>query len=174
MPTAHKKDVKDATSVDDIVWWHVDKNGRKIGWMWPEDFESLLLASYLRADGLEVFMYDFGISKEDMDAWLSGEQPIPKWVARIVTTLKDRVIFAARLETVAHAKWLPNTTEHSNSKNREKPYIDEQAKQFRDRSPTPAGPLEPKHHSKDNENKDPINLTNYFDARLQDNRKYLK
>lgn len=154
------------------VWWYVDKKGRKIGWMWPEDFEAQLLASYLRVDGMEVFAYDFGVDNELIEAWISGAEPIPKWAARIVMTLKDRIIFAARLEPILHPRWLPDTFDSSNSKNRPKGYTDDAAKMFRDRSPSDAGPLAPKHISNSFETKHPANLTNYVDYRIQDNPHY--
>jgi hypothetical protein len=98
-------------------WWHVDSEGRKIGWLWPEDFVAIL-ESYYGVDKsvswVLAFAQGFGYSRAQVDRWAKGTAPIPKNVAMTVSllgTMKTRGIPL----TLVQAEWLPDV-EGANAK----------------------------------------------------------
>jgi hypothetical protein len=95
-------------------WWHTDSQGRDIGWLWPEDFVSILESFYGRRKWVHSFCYEFGFSRAQVDRWAKGKAPIPKYVAVAVSmmaTLKLHKLSMGDLE----ASWLPDV-EGANAK----------------------------------------------------------
>ncbi len=88
-------------------WWKTDKDGRRIGWMWPEDFTAILQAHYnMKTKWIVTFAKDFGISAATVRRYRDGDNPIPKQVARHVQMLD--MIRANRSELPElQAEWLP-------------------------------------------------------------------
>ena len=69
-----------------VDWWYVDGEGRLIGYMWPEDFVSLLTAYYGK-DWTNAFSAEFDISRASIYRYRNGEVAIPKMVAKCVLML---------------------------------------------------------------------------------------
>lgn len=88
-------------------WWKTDKDGRRIGWMWPEDFTAELQAHYnMKTKWITTFAKEFGISAATVRRYRDGENPIPLQVARHVQMLN--MIKANRSGMpVLQAEWLP-------------------------------------------------------------------
>ncbi|AMO44279.1 hypothetical protein vBRpoSV10_227 [Ruegeria phage vB_RpoS-V10] len=87
-------------------WWHVDKQGRRIGWLWPEDMISILESFYGDRKWVNTFSKEFGFARSTVDRWKDGSTPIPKHVAQIINmlgTLKVRGLPMTPIE----APWLP-------------------------------------------------------------------
>jgi hypothetical protein len=87
-------------------WWHVDSAGRRIGWLWPEDMESILESFYGERKWVNKFSKSFGFARSTVDRWKEGHTPIPKHVAQIINmlgTLKVRGLPMTDVE----APWLP-------------------------------------------------------------------
>lgn len=87
-------------------WWHTDKEGRRIGWLWPEDMEAILDSFYGERKWVLAFAAEFGFSRSTVDRWRDGTTPIPKHVAQIVNmlgTMKVRNLPLSQVE----AGWLP-------------------------------------------------------------------
>ena len=88
------------------AWWHVDSEGRRIGWMYPEDLVSILESFYGERRWVNAFSHEFGFARSTVDRWKEGETPIPKHVAHIIQmmgTLKVRNIPLSPID----APWLP-------------------------------------------------------------------
>lgn len=98
-------------------WWYTDKNGRDIGWLFPEDFVAILESYYGIDKSISwvlAFSQGFGFSRAQVDRWAKGNAPIPKHVAMIVSmlgTMKTRNIPL----TLVQADWLPDV-EGANAK----------------------------------------------------------
>jgi hypothetical protein len=87
-------------------WWHTDQQGREIGWLWPEDFSTILESFHGERKWVYKFMYEFGFSRAQIDRWAKGKAPIPKHVAMIVSmlgTFKNHKLPLSSIE----APWLP-------------------------------------------------------------------
>ena len=68
-------------------WWHTDEQGRRIGWLTPEDFASILEEFYGKRLWMKAFAREFGFTYSTTLRYKDGEFPIPKHVARIVQML---------------------------------------------------------------------------------------
>lgn len=90
-------------------WWHVDANGRRIGWLWPEDMEAILEARYGNRKWVNQFADDFGYSRSAVDRWRKGETPIPKDTAMIITMLGALNVRQIPVSTI-EAEWLPDAS----------------------------------------------------------------
>lgn len=91
-------------------WWIVDRGGRRIGWIYPEDM-AVILESYYghHKRWVHQFASDFGFSRSAVDRWKEGKTPIPKHVAMIlnmISSMKTRGIPM----TPVDAPWLPEST----------------------------------------------------------------
>ena len=87
-------------------WWHEDKQGRKIGWLWPEDFSAILESFYGERVWAKRFGEDFGYHRATIDRYRNGRTPLPKNVAmevQMLGTLKVREIALSPVD----ADWLP-------------------------------------------------------------------
>lgn len=104
MSEDHYEDEDEAKEIE--IWWHLDTNGRKIGWMWPEDFEAILHTA-LGGDWKRLFAMILGEPYEFIDKLSTGELPITRHMAFTVETLillkNDR-----KLKFTMEAPWLPN------------------------------------------------------------------
>jgi hypothetical protein len=87
-------------------WWKVDSMGRKIGWMWPEDFEAMLEAAYGDRRWVIKFCYEFGYSRATVDRYRTGALPIPKPVACAVHMLSAMRMNKVPFDGI-EAPWLP-------------------------------------------------------------------
>lgn len=90
-------------------WWHVDADGRRIGWLWPEDIAAILEGFYGPKKWVNGFCAHFGYSRSTVDRWVDGTNPIPKDTAQIINmlgTFKIRNIPFSDIE----AGWLPPET----------------------------------------------------------------
>ncbi|QGH74987.1 hypothetical protein MAL1_00241 [Bacteriophage DSS3_MAL1] len=88
-------------------WWHTDKEGRRIGWLWPEDFEAILESFYGERKWVNGFSQQFGFARSTVDRWRDGKTPIPKHVAHIVNMLGTHKVRNLPL-TEIEANWLPD------------------------------------------------------------------
>jgi hypothetical protein len=94
-------------------WWYEDSDGRRIGWMWPEDFEVILDSIYSAPRWNHAFADDFGYARTTVDRWRDGTNPIPKSVAQIVNILNRTQKHEKGETKVLHklpieADWLPD------------------------------------------------------------------
>lgn len=68
-------------------WWHTDKQGRSIGWMWPEDFKRDLDAIWGVRKGIAGFAKYSGYNRTTVEKFCNGTTPIPKHVALLSQAL---------------------------------------------------------------------------------------
>ena len=68
-------------------FWYTDREGRRIGWLWPEDMATILEGFYGQRRWVKGFIKDFGYSRSQVDRWKDGRNPIPKDVAQIINML---------------------------------------------------------------------------------------
>lgn len=87
-------------------WWHVAEDGRKIGYLWPEDFEAILESFYGARKWVNKFSDDFNYHRSTVDRWRKGTTPIPKHVAMEVSMLNSLKLRGVAL-TPVDAEWLP-------------------------------------------------------------------
>ncbi len=67
-----------------VEWWHEDPEGRRIGYMWPEDFESILTVYYGKTRWVAKFGHMADISRGQIGRYRTGIAPIPKPVAMMM------------------------------------------------------------------------------------------
>lgn len=87
-------------------WWYVAEDGRRIGFLWPEDFEAILESFYGDRKWVNKFSDDFGYHRSTVDRWRKGNTPIPKNVAQEVSMLNSLKLRGVAL-TPIDASWLP-------------------------------------------------------------------
>lgn len=95
------------------TWWHTDSTGRKIGWMWPEDYVAVLAAIYGDKQWRFAFANYAGLSYNTVCMYASGRMPIPKHVATLVNIMgyhRDK----KNILTPVIAEWLPQDLEGPN------------------------------------------------------------
>lgn len=88
------------------AWWYVAEDGRRIGWLWPEDFEAILESFYGERKWVDKFAGDFGYHRSTVDRWRKGTTPIPKSVAQEISMLNSLKLRGVAL-TALEASWLP-------------------------------------------------------------------
>lgn len=69
------------------IWWHVNENGQRIGYMDPIEFESILAGYYGDKTWVRLFALDFGFSQPTVYRWAQGLTPLPRHVSMIVVML---------------------------------------------------------------------------------------
>ena len=87
-------------------WWKTDAAGRRIGWMYPEEFEALVGAHYDERGWARRFAEDFDLSQPTVYRYRDGTLPIPKMIAALVLAmvqLGERGI----ARHLPDAEWLP-------------------------------------------------------------------
>jgi len=72
-------------------WWHVDSQGRKIGYMWPEDMLTSIESIWGHRKGIEGFSRYAGFNRTSVEKWCRGQNPIPRHVALLVLSLEKLV-----------------------------------------------------------------------------------
>ena len=98
-------------------WWMVDAKGRKIGWLFPEDFESILESVYGPRLWMKAFAEDYGFTYTTILRWKDGTNAIPKSVAQIVSMRNSMKLRGVALHAL-DAEWLPYG-EGANARHRE-------------------------------------------------------
>lgn len=97
-------------------WWHTDSQGRKIGWMWPEDLYVILDSIWGKRKGINGFSQYAGYSRTAVEHWCNGRSPVPKHIALMVELMQREVITRQRQDRNKHpfmklpsadAHWLP-------------------------------------------------------------------
>lgn len=92
------------------AWWHTDAAGRRIGWLWPEDFETLMSTYYGEKAWVPLFCDEFDFAKPTVYRWRDGRVPIPKHIAHLVLALGRMKMQGVPLDELT-ADWLPDKTE---------------------------------------------------------------
>lgn len=87
-------------------WWHTDAAGRRIGWMWPEDFSAMLSGVYGDRKWIANFSGMTGIARATVDRWRLGRLPIPKHIAQLVLLLAEKDSRGEIMMDI-DAPWLP-------------------------------------------------------------------
>ena len=91
------------------LWWYTDPDGRRIGWMDPDDFELILSSYYGDENWVNRFTEQFGITKPTIYRYMKGAVPVPKDVAMIVLMLEK---YGPKEDLpVPIAPWLPSQDE---------------------------------------------------------------
>ena len=97
-------------------WWYVDNQGRKIGWIWPEDLLAVLESIWGRRKGIGGFADYAGFTRTAVEQWCNGRSPVSKHVALLVELMQREVIARQRTDRNKHpsrklpkvdASWLP-------------------------------------------------------------------
>lgn len=83
-------------------WWFVDRSGRKIGYMWPEDFRSIIDSIWGHKQSVPMFAQYAGFTTKTVYDWCRGDVAIPKDVAQLVTCMQVII-----LDRGAHKKAYP-------------------------------------------------------------------
>ncbi len=87
-------------------WWLPTNDGRKIGYMWPEDFEVALTALYGKG-WIQSFAAVSNLTETSIGRYKDGKQPIPKHIAALVTALSQ--MRDAKVEFAPEdPDWLPD------------------------------------------------------------------
>lgn len=68
-----------------------DGSFRRIGHMWPEDFEALLKASFGHG-WIAQFSRYAGMSRDTIDMYRKGKLPIPKHIAVLVILIRQHAL----------------------------------------------------------------------------------
>lgn len=87
-------------------WWFEPGDGRRIGWLWPEDMEAICESYYGTEHWVDRYAKDFGYSRAQVDRWKHGQAPIPKHIAQIVQMMSVLKINKLSFDPV-DAPWLP-------------------------------------------------------------------
>lgn len=72
----------------DPEWWHTDSKGRRIGWMWPEDFKVAIDAIWGHRKGIAGFARYAGLGRTTVEYYANGQAAIPKHIALLITAMQ--------------------------------------------------------------------------------------
>ena len=72
-------------------WWHVDSQGRKIGYMWPEDLLTVIESIWGHRKGIEGFSRYAGFSRTTVEYWCNGTRAVPRHAALLALSLEKLV-----------------------------------------------------------------------------------
>lgn len=90
-------------------WWHTDEQGRRVGWMTPEQFEGWINSIYPTGKAPRLqFANAMGMDVSKISRWMTGKDPIPKWVAHL-PELWRRASPHYDFNKSPEAPWLPFT-----------------------------------------------------------------
>ena len=95
-------------------WWIVDGEGRRIGFIYPEDMAMILESFYGHRRWVNAFAEQFGHSRSAVDRWKEGKTPIPKHIAmtlNMLSSMKTRGIPITEVD----APWLPESVRNRSS-----------------------------------------------------------
>lgn len=84
---SNRKGYKPPADVDADRREILDQNQRRIGFMWPEDFEALNAASF-GTGWIAKFSRYAGMSRDTVDLYRRGRLPIPKYIAQLVLHIR--------------------------------------------------------------------------------------
>lgn len=110
-----KDRIEPLTARKSPVWWFVDANGRKIGYMWPEDMLAAIESIWGYRQGIGGFARYAGLHRVTIEQYCNGKRAIPKHIALMVTCL-TQIMLEAKAHHKAHpwrslpkveADWLP-------------------------------------------------------------------
>lgn len=90
-------------------WYHIDKSGRKIGWMYPEDMEAIAESIWGARKWVDGLSFYLRVDRSKIDNWRHGRTAIPKSIALLFEMIQDRGINLHKLPQIS-APWLPPTT----------------------------------------------------------------
>ncbi len=102
-------------------WWHIDSKGRRIGWMWPEDFKLAIDGIWGYRQGIANFARYAGFSRTTIEQYCNGKLPVPKHVALLVMSLNklvhawsenQRLYNRTREFPDPKADWLPESSQN--------------------------------------------------------------
>lgn len=97
-------------------WWHTDSAGRRIGYVWPEDFKISIDAIWGNRKGISGFAKYAGLARATVEEYCNGRSAVPKHIALLVMALTQIVHrwdedYTARGRTrdfpKIEADWLP-------------------------------------------------------------------
>ncbi len=91
-------------------WWHTDEEGRRIGYLWPEEFSAILESWYGERLWVNAVCEEFDLSRSQVDRYRHGQAPIPKIIAMVVQMIADCDLRGAPMPVVS-AHWLPDQEE---------------------------------------------------------------
>lgn len=102
-------------------WWYEDEEGRKIGWLWPEEFDAICTSIWGKYYP-KLMAADIGVRRGTIDEWKHGRSPIPKLVAEYLSMRQSnaaRGIGHSPLE----AEWLPYTNGSNGRRKPDEPLV---------------------------------------------------
>lgn len=111
-------------------WWFVDRAGRKIGYLWPEDFRAIIDSIWGHQQSVPMFSRYAGFTTKTVYDWCRGDKAIPKDVAQLVTCMQV-IILDKQAHKKAHpwrelpaleADWLPKERQDPSFEVKDKPY----------------------------------------------------
>lgn len=82
-------------------WWFVDRNGRKIGYLWPEDFRAMIDSVWGAKSSVQMFARYAGFTTKTVYDWAKGDKAVPKDVAQLLTVMQQLLI-DRKAQTRAH------------------------------------------------------------------------
>ena len=97
-------------------WWFIDAQGRKIGWLWPEDMLSMIEAIWGYRQGIGGFARYAGLHRVTVEQYCNGKRAIPKHIALLVMSLSENMLDKGghmkahpwRVLPQIEAEWLPS------------------------------------------------------------------
>lgn len=115
---------------DRADWWFVDSNGRKIGYMWPEDIKAILESIWGKGQGIKCFAAYAGLTRTTVEKYCNGRMPVPKTVALLVLTMQELMLekgahlrqYPWRIFPKTEATWLPERRQDPTFKVATKPF----------------------------------------------------
>ena len=69
-------------------WCYVDGQGRRIGYIWPEDFKAIIDSVWGWTHGVTGFANWSGMQDAHIRTYVNGKTPIPKHIALLVEMLQ--------------------------------------------------------------------------------------
>lgn len=111
-------------------WWFIDRSGRKIGYLWPEDFRSIIDSIWGRQQSVPMFSRYAGFTTKTVYDWCRGDKAIPKDVAQLVTCMQV-IILDKQAHKKVHpwrdlpkleADWLPKERQDPSFEVKDKPF----------------------------------------------------
>ena len=93
-------------------WWYTDDDGRKIGWLFPEDFEAMCENIWGRFKWVNAFAKYTGMHRATIDGYRNGTRAIPKHIAILITLTENNYMKTNRKPMDVRvlnlkADWLP-------------------------------------------------------------------
>lgn len=90
-------------------WEYIDSHGRKIGFMWPEDFGAALDYCWGYQKGIKGFAEYCGFNYETIRRYAAGDSPIPRHVAILAQSLVSLIPRSQTWDRTAEVALNPET-----------------------------------------------------------------